>query len=191
VLSVNLSSHSLMAETHQPSSRWLSKNDDGNTRSGRTSSSVEKHINSETKRLNSSPRTVLYEIETESHSTEDDTFSFGGSTTTESPPLATNFNGQSKTKKQTSTCKLISSIFASPMRKINRSVSNKQKQQSLLKCFTYEEIANATNNFHPGKLPLSICGVCASFLIQWLINQINSEVLCLFFFSFFEYHQTI
>ncbi|KAH8481971.1 hypothetical protein H0E87_029432 [Populus deltoides] len=138
-------------ETHQPSSKWLSKNDDGKTRSGRTSSSVEKHINSETKRLNSSPRTVLYEIETESHSTEDDIFSFGGSSTTESPPLATNFNGQSKIKKQTSTCKLISSIFASPMRKINRSVSNKQKQQSLLKCFTYEEIANATNNFHPGK----------------------------------------
>ncbi|KAJ6958059.1 hypothetical protein D5086_032178 [Populus alba] len=139
-------------ETHQPSSRWLSKNDDGNTRSGRTTSSVEKHINSETKRLNSSPRTVLYEIETESHSTEDDTFSFGGSSTTESPPLATNFNGQSKTKKQTSTCKLISSIFASPMRKINRSVSTKQKQQSLLKCFTYEEIANATNNFHPDNI---------------------------------------
>ena len=155
-----------MAEAHQPSSRWVSENDDDSARNGRTTSSVEKHINSETRRLNSSPRTVLDGIEIESHSTEDDTFSFGGSSTTESPPMATNFNGQSKTKKQMSTCKLISSIFASPMGKINRSVSNKEKQQSLLKCFNYEEIARATNKFHPGKLPLGFCGVCASFLIQ-------------------------
>ncbi|KAJ6435530.1 hypothetical protein OIU84_000678 [Salix udensis] len=126
-------------ETHQPSSRWVS----------RTAASVEKHINSETRRLDSSPRTVLDEIETESHSTEDDTFSFGGSSTTESPPVAANFNGQSKTKKQMSTCKLFSSIFASPMRKRNGSVSNKEKQQSLLKCFNYEEISRATNKFHP------------------------------------------
>ncbi|KAJ6673491.1 hypothetical protein OIU85_012489 [Salix viminalis] len=127
-------------ETHQPSSRWVSRT---------AASSVEKHINSETRRLDSSPRTVLDEIETESHSTEDDTFSFGGSSTTESPPMAANFNGQSKTKKQMSTCKLFSSIFASPMRKRNGSVSNKEKQQSLLKCFNYEEISRATNKFHP------------------------------------------
>ncbi|KAJ6372428.1 hypothetical protein OIU76_026841 [Salix suchowensis] len=126
-------------ENHQPSSSWVS----------RTASSVEKHINSETRRLDSSPRTVLDEIETESHSTEDDTFSFGGSSTTESPPMAANFNGQSKTKKQMSTCKLFSSIFASPMRKRNGNVSNKEKQQSLLKCFNYEEISRATNKFHP------------------------------------------
>ncbi|XP_011012683.1 PREDICTED: probable receptor-like serine/threonine-protein kinase At5g57670 isoform X1 [Populus euphratica] len=142
----------IKAENLQPSSWWLSKNDDGNTRSGSTSSTIENLINSETKRQNSSPRTVLHQIEAESHSTEDDTLSFGDSSTTESPPLATNINGRSKTKKQISNCKLISSLFASPMRKRNRIFLNKEKQQPLLKCFTFEEIANATNNFHPDKI---------------------------------------
>ncbi|CAK7344620.1 unnamed protein product [Dovyalis caffra] len=139
-------------EIHQPSSRWLSKNGDDNTRRSRTAFSDEKHNKSETKRQNSSPRTVLDELEAESHSTEDDTYSSGGSSITESPPLDTNFDGQSKTKKQMSPYKLISSIFASPMRKRNKILSNKEKQQPLLKCFTYEEIANATNNFHPDNI---------------------------------------
>uniref|UniRef100_A0A6N2MQV7 Protein kinase domain-containing protein n=1 Tax=Salix viminalis TaxID=40686 RepID=A0A6N2MQV7_SALVM len=101
-------------------------------------------------RDNCSPRTVFHQLEAESHSTEDDTFSLGDLSTTESPPLATNINGHSKTKKQISTCELISSIFASPMRKGNRIFLNKEKKQStLLKCFTYEDIASATNKFHP------------------------------------------
>nr|ALB00480.1 RBK1 [Populus tomentosa] len=145
----HLSNVPFIAENLQPSSWWLSKNADGNTRSGSTSSTIENHINSETKKQNSSPRTVLYQLEAESHSAEDDNLSIGDSSTTESPSLATNINGRSKTKKQISTCKLISSIFASPMRKRNRIFLNKEKQQPLLKCFTFEEIANATNNFHP------------------------------------------
>ncbi|KAJ6407025.1 hypothetical protein OIU84_010528 [Salix udensis] len=104
-------------------------------------------------RDNCSPRTVFHQLEAESHSTEDDTFSLGDLSTTESPPLATNINGHSKTKKQISTCELISSIFASPMRKGNRIFLNKEKKQStLLKCFTYEDIASATNNFHPDNI---------------------------------------
>ncbi|KAG5222254.1 receptor serine/threonine-protein kinase [Salix suchowensis] len=139
-------------ENLQPSSRWLN----GNTRSGSTSSTIENHINSETERHNSSPRTVLHQLEAESHSTEDDTCSLGDLSTTESPPLATNINGHSKN--QISTCKLISSIFASPMRKGNRIFLNKEKKQStLLKCFTYEEIASATNNFHPDNI-VGRCG---------------------------------
>ncbi|KAJ6742930.1 hypothetical protein OIU85_016960 [Salix viminalis] len=139
-------------ENLQPSSRWLN----GNTGSSSTSSTIENHINSETERHNSSPRTVLHQLEAESHSTEDDTCSLGDLSTTESPPLATNIIGHSKN--QISTCELISSIFASPMRKGNRIFLNKEKKQStLLKCFTYEEIASATNNFHPGKLPVMLC----------------------------------
>ncbi|KAJ6330821.1 hypothetical protein OIU76_009422 [Salix suchowensis] len=141
-----------MAENLQPSSRWLN----GNTRSGSTSSTIENHINSETERHNSSPRTVLHQLEAESHSTEDDTCSLGDLSTTVSPPLATNINGHSKN--QISTCKLISSIFASPMRKGNRIFLNKEKKQStLLKCFTYEEIASATNDFHPDNI-VGRCG---------------------------------
>ncbi|KAJ6746286.1 hypothetical protein OIU74_028876 [Salix koriyanagi] len=45
--------------------------------SGSTSSTIENHINSETERHNSSPRTVLHQLEAESHSTEDDTCSLG------------------------------------------------------------------------------------------------------------------
>ncbi|KAG5243673.1 receptor serine/threonine-protein kinase [Salix suchowensis] len=139
-------------ENLQPSSRWLN----GNTRSGSTSSTIENHINSETERHNSSPRTVLHQLEAESHSTEDDTCSLGDLSTTVSPPLATNINGHSKN--QISTCKLISSIFASPMRKGNRIFLNKEKKQStLLKCFTYEEIASATNDFHPDNI-VGRCG---------------------------------
>ncbi|KAB5552713.1 hypothetical protein DKX38_010024 [Salix brachista] len=84
-------------ENLQPSSRWLN----GNTRSGSTSSTIENHISS--KRHNCSPRTVFHQLEAESHSTEDDTFSLGDLSTTESPPLATNINGHSNTKKQIST----------------------------------------------------------------------------------------
>lgn len=136
-----------MAGTQKLSSRWLSRNN----HSGRTASPVENHITLKPKRPNPSPRTVLDELETESHSTEDDTFSSGDSSTTESPPLPPKFKGLSKTRKQMSAYKIISSFFTSPLRKRNGSFSNKEKQQPLLKCFSYEEIANATNNFHAGK----------------------------------------
>ncbi|KAJ6362191.1 hypothetical protein OIU78_002574 [Salix suchowensis] len=164
-------------ENLQPSSRWLN----GNTRSGSTSSTIENHINSETERHNSSPRTVLHQLEAESHSTEDDTCSLGDLSTTESPPLATNINGHSKN--QISTCKLISSIFASPMRKGNRIFLNKEKKQStLLKCFTYEEIASATNNFHPDNI-VGRCGYSEVYRANLLGCCVENGLYLIFNFS--------
>ncbi|KAJ9162847.1 hypothetical protein P3X46_022589 [Hevea brasiliensis] len=124
----------------ESSSRWLCN------RSGRaTTSPVVSKVTSQ----KSSPRSVIDELDGESHSTEDDTISFEGSSiTTESPSLPSKFKNESKIRKQMSACKIISSIFTSPLRKRRGSFSNKEKQQPLLKCFTYGEIANATNNFH-------------------------------------------
>ncbi|KAF2318341.1 hypothetical protein GH714_005521 [Hevea brasiliensis] len=124
----------------ESSSRWLCN------RSGRaTTSPVVSKVTSQ----KSSPRSVIDELDGESHSTEDDTISFEGSSiTTESPSLPSKFKSESKIRKQMSACKIISSIFTSPLRKRRGSFSNKEKQQPLLKCFTYGEIANATNNFH-------------------------------------------
>ncbi|XP_043813235.1 probable receptor-like serine/threonine-protein kinase At5g57670 isoform X1 [Manihot esculenta] len=126
------------------SSRWLCN------RSGRGSASpVEKEIESKVKSQKPSPRSVLDGVDGESHSTEDDSISFEGSSiTTDSPQLPSKFKTESKTRKQISACKIISAIFTSPLRKRQSSFPNKGKQQPLLKCFTYEEIANATNNFH-------------------------------------------
>ncbi|KAF5749452.1 receptor-like serine/threonine-protein kinase [Tripterygium wilfordii] len=123
-------------ETHRSNSR---------IHSSRSASPVEKHVFSETKRKNTSPRTVLDEIEGESQSTEEETCSFGDSTITytESPPLAPKIN------KQISPYKLVYSFLKSPLRKINRSLSKKDKHQPFLKCFSYDEISNATNNFEP------------------------------------------
>ncbi|KAJ8767494.1 hypothetical protein K2173_017538 [Erythroxylum novogranatense] len=135
-------------ENHQSSSRWLAKIINSNNHSGRASCPVGKQIQSETKSQSTSPRTVLDELEGESHSTEDDTSAFGSSSITESPPLTSKDTDHSKTRKQMSACRLISSIFASPLRRRNGSLSNKQNKEPLLKCFSYEEIANATNQFH-------------------------------------------
>ena len=98
-----------------------------------------------------SPRTVLDAVEGESISTEDDSSRFGGSTMSGSPPQAPKFKGQSCIKKQMSPYKFISSFFSSPLRKRKVGLSNTGKEQPLMKCFSYEEISNATNNFHSGK----------------------------------------
>ncbi|EEF28040.1 conserved hypothetical protein [Ricinus communis] len=139
----------LVKEIPQSSSRWLCNYNLSNSfNSGRTDSLVEKDNGSETKSQKSpSPRTVLAEVDGESHSTEDDSISIEGSSSIESP-LPPKFRTGSKSRKQISACKIISSIFTSPLRKRNGSFSNKEKQQPLLNCFSYEEIANATNNFH-------------------------------------------
>jgi hypothetical protein len=91
------------------------------------------------------PRTIDDEVGGESQSTEDDSCSSGDTSITEFPPLA------SKTRKQPSPCRFIASFFGSPMKRKGSS-SHEGRQQPLLKCFRYEEISNATNNFHPGKI---------------------------------------
>ncbi|KAK7847149.1 putative receptor-like serine/threonine-protein kinase [Quercus suber] len=101
------------------------------------------------KKDNHSPTTILDELRGESYSTEDDTSSSGDTSNTESPPLTSKFKIQSKTRKpQLSPYKLIASFFGSPLRKRNVSLSNKEMKQPLIKCFSFEEISNATNNFH-------------------------------------------
>lgn len=122
------SNMSVLAETCQSSSRW----------SNRAASPVPKP----------SPRTTIddEEVGGESQGTEDDSCSSGDTSITESPPLA------SKTRKQPSPCRqLIASLFGSPMKRKGSS-SHEGRQQPLLKCFSYEKISNATNNFHPGKI---------------------------------------
>ncbi len=139
---------SLFAESHQSSLRWSN----GNIHSDRAASPVQNPVFLDTKKENPSPRAVPDELGGESHSTEDDTCSSGDTSITESPPLASNFKSQSKTRKQFSPYRLIVSLFCSPLWKRNGSLSNKERLQPSFKCFSYEEIFNATNNFHPGKI---------------------------------------
>ncbi|KDO62429.1 hypothetical protein CISIN_1g008650mg [Citrus sinensis] len=106
------------------------------------------HIFGETKSENPSPRTVLDELEGESNTTEDDTFSVEDSSISQSPPQAPKTKGLSNTRMRMSPGKFFTSILSSPLRKRNGSLSNKEKHQPLLTCFSYEEISSATNNFH-------------------------------------------
>ncbi|KAG7029803.1 putative receptor-like serine/threonine-protein kinase, partial [Cucurbita argyrosperma subsp. argyrosperma] len=83
--------------------------------------------------------------------TEDDSSTSGDSSTIGSPPpLSSTLKSQSGDRRQRlSPCKLISSFIGSPFRKRNCSFSEKRSAQPLLRCFSYEMILNATNNFHP------------------------------------------
>ncbi|XP_058187570.1 probable receptor-like serine/threonine-protein kinase At5g57670 [Rhododendron vialii] len=109
------------------------------------------HELSETKRERPSPRRVLDIIEGDSNSTEEDSSSFGDSSiTTESPPLAP----RSNYRNLKSPFQRISSFLRSPFdsnvrRKSNEVIPRKEQQKPLLRCFSYEEIAIATNHFHP------------------------------------------
>ncbi|KAM1329201.1 hypothetical protein ACFX15_012824 [Malus domestica] len=122
--------------------------------SSRTTSFSEKQTVQETRNKNPSPRTVLCEFEAESQSTEDDTSSNADSTVTASPSLASpNFNSQITLRKQgLSPCRIITSFLGSPFRKRNGSLSKNELQLPLLKCFSYKEIVNSTNNFHPDNI---------------------------------------
>lgn len=91
------------------------------------------------------------------HSTEDDSSSFEGSTLTESPPprMAPELKEQSSFRKHMSSLKRISSFLRSPFEQETRKRDVKLQIKEpppppLLKCFSYEELANATNNFHQG-----------------------------------------
>lgn len=99
------------------------------------------------------------------HSTEEDSSSFEGSSITESPrpQLAhESLKGQFSFRKHISSLKRISSFLRYPFetdtKKPNGKLPIKEQPPPLLKCFSYVELANATNNFHQGtKLILTKC----------------------------------
>ncbi|WVZ09574.1 hypothetical protein V8G54_014104 [Vigna mungo] len=103
------------------------------------------------KAQNRSPRTVLNGLEGQSNSTEDDTFSTRVSSTTYTPSLDSKIKSRSKIKPQFS-FRFIVSFLASPFRRKNFNIYRSEKRQPLLKCFSYEQISNATNNFHQDNL---------------------------------------
>ncbi|KAF4348513.1 hypothetical protein G4B88_012085 [Cannabis sativa] len=122
------------------SSRW--------NKSNKAISPAEK---AESKSKNSSPRTVLDEIEVEYQSTEDETLSCGDSSITYSTSVSPNFTKKSKQRKQSfSPCRLVFSFLGSPFRR--RRNNMKEIKKPLLKCFSYEEIMKATNNFNPDNI---------------------------------------
>jgi len=103
------------------------------------------------KAQNRSPRTVLNSLEGQSNSTEDDTFSTRVSSTTYTPSLDSKIKSRSKIKPQFS-FRFIVSFLASPFRRKNFNIYESENRQPLLKCFIYEQIFNATNDFHQGML---------------------------------------
>ncbi|KAK8686476.1 hypothetical protein V6N13_125501 [Hibiscus sabdariffa] len=65
-----------------------------------------------------------------------------------SPSQPPKFKGEPCTKKHMPPCKFISIVFKSPLRKRKTNLSNKETERPLMKCFSFEQISNATNNFH-------------------------------------------
>ncbi|KAL2338598.1 hypothetical protein Fmac_013044 [Flemingia macrophylla] len=131
-------------DSKQPSSRWFKK--DKHCENG-TSPVLEDYI-SGTKAQNRSPRTVLDSIEGQSNSTEDDTFSTRVSSTTYTPSSDSKIKSRSKIRKHQFPFRFIISFLASPFRRKSFNISKNEKRQPLLKCFSYEQISNATNDFH-------------------------------------------
>ncbi|CAN1811435.1 Probable receptor-like serine/threonine-protein kinase At5g57670 [Linum perenne] len=152
-------------QVHQSNSEWLRKGKDDSIED--QEHEEDEHL---TRRQNGSPRTVLDELEEEGEgessctsTTEDEITSISDSTVTGTEsPISKLIHHQSKSKRHMSPYKFISSFLTSPLRKRTYSFSGKPKQQqqlqqhhqsqqqALLKCFTYEEIARATNDFDPG-----------------------------------------
>lgn len=100
---------------------------------------------------NSSPRTVLDGLEGQSNSTEDDTFSTRASSVTYTPSSDSKIKRKSKLRKSQFSFRFIISFLGSPFRIKTFNVSkNDIHHQPLLKCFSYENICNATNHFHQG-----------------------------------------
>ncbi|KAG4959064.1 hypothetical protein JHK87_035697 [Glycine soja] len=130
----------------QPSSRWFKKNN----QYGKGASPILEDYISGTKAQNRSPRTVLDGLEGQSNSTEDDTFSTRVSSTTNTP--SSDSKRRSKIRKPQFPFRFIVSFLASPFRSKNFSISKNEKRQPLLKCFSYEQISNATKDFHQDNL---------------------------------------
>ncbi|PPD86373.1 hypothetical protein GOBAR_DD16692 [Gossypium barbadense] len=103
-------------------------------------------IPSERKVQKLSPMTVLEALEDDSCSSR------GTKVAWSSSPKVSKFKGQTCIKKQMSPYKLISSLFSCLLGKRKASLSSKGKENHLIKCFSYEEISNATNNFHPDNI---------------------------------------
>ncbi|KAG8485747.1 hypothetical protein CXB51_019122 [Gossypium anomalum] len=107
-----------------------------------------------------SPMTVLEALEDDSCSSR------GTKVAGSSSPKVSKFKGQTCIKKQMSPYKLISSLFSCLLGKRKASLSSKGKENHLIKCFSYEDISNATNNFLPGKFEmfklkiLNYCSEC-------------------------------
>ncbi|KAL0337805.1 UNVERIFIED_CONTAM: putative receptor-like serine/threonine-protein kinase [Sesamum calycinum] len=129
---------------HRSSCRWSEKN----SCTENSFSSEENEISSNMKLKKPSPRTVLDVCEDSSSSGETESCS------TVTSLMTTELKGKQESRKLMSPFKLISSFFRPPLfdwstRKQNDALFNKQKQQQpLLRCFSYQEIARATNNFH-------------------------------------------
>ncbi|XP_027072379.1 probable receptor-like serine/threonine-protein kinase At5g57670 [Coffea eugenioides] len=146
----NFHSNSIqVGDVHQSSARWSEKD----SQTSKSVSSDEERTGSKAKTEKRSPRTVLDACERESQGTMEDGSSIDESSIRKSPYVASESKRQSETKRPMSPLKIISSFFRSPFdssaRKRNDTLFNKNKQQPTFKCFPYEEIANATNNFHP------------------------------------------
>ncbi|KAL2480980.1 putative receptor-like serine/threonine-protein kinase [Abeliophyllum distichum] len=119
-------------------------------------SSEENEIYSKPECENPSPTTVLGAILGESQSTDEDSSSLAESCTTNnfSSPGSHELKRKPQIRNPKWILKQISYLFRSPVDWSggNRNATSlKEKQQSLLRCFSYKEIANATNNFHSGK----------------------------------------
>ncbi|KAK7388467.1 hypothetical protein VNO78_23283 [Psophocarpus tetragonolobus] len=145
----NTNSHSTrFQDKKQPSSRWFKKN----KQSENGASSVLEDYISGNKARNRSPRTVLDGLEGQSNSTEDDTFSTRVSSTTYTPSTDSKSKSRSKTRKPHFLFRFIVSFLASPFGRRNFNMSENDKRQPLLKCFSYEQISNATKDFHQDNL---------------------------------------
>ncbi|KAL5066086.1 hypothetical protein RYX36_027823 [Vicia faba] len=113
-------------------------------------------VGTEMNAQNRSPRTVLDGLEGQSNSTEDDTFSTRASSMTYTPSSDSNSNTKRKSKLRKSqfSFRFMISFLGSPFRikSSNNMSKNEIHHQPLLKCFSYENICNATNHFHQDKL---------------------------------------
>ncbi|RDX58497.1 putative receptor-like serine/threonine-protein kinase, partial [Mucuna pruriens] len=135
-------------DNKRPSSRLLKKD----KQCDKGASPVLEDYISGTKAQNRSPRTVLDSLEGQSNSTEDDTFSTRVSSTTYTPSLDSKIKRRSKIRKSQLSFRFIVSFLASPFRRKNFNMSKNEKPQPLLKCFSYEQISHATNDFHQDNL---------------------------------------
>ncbi|KAK6151495.1 hypothetical protein DH2020_014130 [Rehmannia glutinosa] len=126
------------------SNRWWSEK---NSYTENSFSSEDNEISSNMKCKKTSPKSVLDICEVD----YEDSSNSGETCSTLSTLMATEFKGKQEFRKPKSPFKIISSLFGLScdwrMTKQNDAFFNKEKQLPLLKCFSYQEIASATNNF--------------------------------------------
>ncbi|KAF8400385.1 hypothetical protein HHK36_013683 [Tetracentron sinense] len=150
--------------------QWSSRGSDKDNHIGKAISSLHKLYSSNKRRNRSnqhsptesisekpSPRTVLDGPEGGSQGIEEDSCStLGDSSFTESPSLVPQFKGRSNIWKHLSMFKLFFPFLRSPLngtsKEINEGLFDKENWQPSWRCFSYEEISNATNNFHPDNM---------------------------------------